>query len=64
MSNNRPFTLIAAAIFLVMALVHAYRLVTHFQIVIGSHAIGMAVSLSALLFTLVMSWGLFRESRR
>ena len=61
---NRPFTMIAAAIFLLMALVHAYRLVTHFQIVIGSHAMGMAVSISALIVTLVLSWGLFREARR
>ena len=61
---NRPFTMFAAAIFLVMALVHAYRLVTHFQIVIGSHAMGMAVSISALIVTLILSWGLFREARR
>ena len=61
---NRPFTMIAAAIFLVMALVHAYRLLTHFQIVIGSHAMGMAVSISALIVTLILSWGLFREARR
>ena len=39
MSTNRPFTLIAAIIFLVMALVHAYRLATHFQVIIGSHTI-------------------------
>ena len=61
---NRPFTMIAAAIFLAMALVHAYRLLTHFQIVIGSHAMGMAVSISALIVTLILSWGLFREARR
>ncbi len=64
MSNNRPFTLLAAVIFLLMALVHAYRLVTHFQIIIGSHTIGMAVSWLALAVTLAMSWMLFREARR
>ncbi len=64
MSNNRPFTLLAAVIFLLMALVHAYRLVTHFQIIIGSHTIGLGVSWLALAVTLAMSWMLFREARR
>lgn len=64
MSTNRPFTLIAAIIFLVMALAHAYRLATHFQIVIGSHTIGLGVSWLALAVTLAMSWLLFREFRR
>ena len=32
---TRPFTWIAALIFALMALVHVYRLVTHFQIVVG-----------------------------
>ena len=64
MTGNRPFTMLAAAIFLVMALVHAYRLVTHFQIVLGSHAIGLTISWIALAVTLAMSWGLFREARR
>lgn len=64
MSNSKPFTMFAAAIFLVMALVHAYRLITHFQIIIGSHTISMAVSWVALAITLVMAWMLFREARR
>ena len=64
MSNSKPFTMFAAAIFLVMALVHAYRLITHFQIVIGSYTISMAVSWVALAITLVMAWMLFREARR
>jgi len=64
MSTNRPFTLLAAIIFLVMGLVHAYRLGTHFQIIVGSHSIGLGVSWLALCVTLAMAWLLFREARR
>jgi hypothetical protein len=64
MANNRPFTMLAAIIFLVMALAHAYRLVTHFQIIVGSHTIGQNVSWIALAVTLLLSWMLFREARR
>jgi hypothetical protein len=64
MTSNRPFTMLAAAIFLVMALLHAYRLVTHFQIILGSHTIALALSWIGLAVTLLMSWMLFREARR
>ena len=37
----RPFTWIASAFFAIGALVHLYRLFTHFQVVIGSHTIPM-----------------------
>jgi hypothetical protein len=64
MTTNRPFTMLAALIFLVMAVAHAYRIVTHFQIVLGSHTIALAISWVAILVTLVMAWGLYREARR
>jgi hypothetical protein len=55
---------LAAFIFLVMALVHAYRIVTHFQVVIGSHTIGLTISWLAIAVTLLIAFGLFREARR
>ena len=64
MNTSKPFTMLAALIFLVMAVAHAYRLVTHFQIVLGSHTIALAISWVAVLVTLVMAWGLYREARR
>ena len=64
MTSNRPFTLIAAIIFLLMAVVHVYRLMTHFQVIIGSHVIPQAVSWIAILVTGGLSWMLFREARR
>jgi uncharacterized integral membrane protein len=64
MTRTRPFTLIAAIVFAVMALVHVYRLVTHFQIIAGSHAIPEWVSILAIVVTGILAIGLYRESRR
>jgi hypothetical protein len=64
MNRSRPFTLIAAVIFALMALAHAYRLATHFQIVAGSHALPLWISIVAIVVTAILAVGLFRESRR
>ena len=60
----KPFTTIAAAIFGLMALLHAYRLATQFQIIVGSHTIPQWVSWVGLIVTAALSYGLFREARR
>ena len=60
----RPFTLIAAIIFGLMAVVHAYRIVTHFQVIVGSHTIVQGVSWVAVVVTALLSFGLFKEARR
>jgi hypothetical protein len=62
--GQRPFTLIAAVIFGLMAVVHAYRLLTHFQVIVGNHTIAQAVSWVAVIVTAVLSYGLLREARR
>ena len=62
--GNKPFTLIAAILFGLAALLHLYRLVTHFQVIIGSHTISQTLSIVAIVVAAVLSWGLFRESRR
>jgi hypothetical protein len=62
--SQRPFTLIAALIFGLMAVVHAYRIATHFQVIVGNHTIGQGVSWVAVIVTAVLSYGLFREARR
>jgi len=62
--GQRPFALIAAIVFGLMALVHVYRLITHFQVVVGSHTIGQGVSWAAVIVTAALSYGLFREARR
>ena len=60
---NRPFTWIASAIFALMAIVHAYRLFTHFQIVVGSHAIPQWASYVGVVVAAGLSWMLCREAR-
>ena len=64
MTGNRPFTLVAAIIFALMAVLHVYRLFTHFQVIIGTHTIPQYVSWIAILVTGGLSWMLFREARR
>jgi hypothetical protein len=62
--GSKPFTLIAAILFGLAALVHIYRLFTHFQVILGSHDISQTASIIAIVVAAVMSWGLFRESKR
>ncbi len=60
----KPFTSIAAVVFALIALLHAYRLVTHFQVIVGNHTIAQEISWIGLIVAGVLSFGLFRESRR
>jgi hypothetical protein len=64
MNTSRPFTLLAAVIFAAMALVHLYRIVTHFQIILGNHVIPMVASIIAIAITLLLAVMLYRESQR
>ena len=64
MASRRPFTLIAALIFAIMAFVHVYRLATDFQIVVGTHMIPIGVSWIATAVTALLAIMLFREARR
>ena len=48
---------IASLIFAIMALLHIYRLFTHFQVVLGSHEIPMTVSYVAIVVAAVLAWG-------
>lgn len=62
--SSRPFTMIAAIIFALMAVVHVYRLVTGFPITVGETGISQGVSWIAVILTAGLSYGLFREARR
>ena len=64
MTTRRPFTFIAAAIFLLMALAHLYRLLAPFPVTIGATELPQWVSIVALAITAGLSAILFRESRR
>jgi len=60
---TRPFTWIASAIFALVALLHVYRLIVHFQVIIGSHTIPEWVSAVAAVVAAGLSWMLCREAR-
>jgi hypothetical protein len=64
MTSSKPFTLIAAVIFALMAVIHVIRLVTHFQVIVGSHVLPGWISLLGVLVPAALAWGLFREARR
>jgi hypothetical protein len=60
----KPFTLIAAIVFGLIALLHAYRIATHFQVIVGSHTIAQEISWIGVIVAAVLSYGLLREARR
>jgi len=64
MAARRPFTLIAALLFLLIALVHIYRLVAGFPVTIGGSAVPMAVSWAGAIVAGLLGVMLLRESRR
>ena len=63
MTRNKPFTLIAAILFAIAALLHIYRLFTHFQVVLGSHVIPDWASYVAIVVAAILAYGLYQESK-
>ena len=63
MSRNKPFTTIAAIVFLLMALAHLYRIAVGFDVTVGAVQIPQWVSWIALIVTGLLATMLFRESR-
>ena len=64
MFARRPFTVIAALLFLIMAAVHAYRLATGFEVSIHGSAVPMMVSWIAIAVTGLLGVMLLREAKR
>lgn len=60
---NRPFTWISSAVFALMALVHVYRLISPFELVIAGCHIPQWVSGVGAVITAGLSWMLCREAR-
>lgn len=59
----RPFTWIASAFFALVALIHVYRLYSHFQVLVGSHVVPIWVSYLGVIIPAGLSWMLCREAR-
>lgn len=64
MTARRPFTMLAAVIFLLMALVHLYRIVVGFDVSIAGTHVSQAVSWVALAVTALLAVMLYGEARR
>ena len=60
----KPFTMIAAVLFALIALVHAYRLAVGIPIHIGNAAIAQSLSWIGLIIAGGLSFGLLREAKR
>jgi len=64
MTARKPFTTIAALIFLIIAVAHAYRLATGFEVKIGSTAVPMSVSWIGIAIGALFGAMLLVEARR
>ena len=60
----KPFTTLAILIFALIALLHLYRLVRHFEVVVQGMVVPQWVSLVAVVVTAGLALMLWRESRR
>jgi hypothetical protein len=61
---TRPFTTIAAVIFAVIALVHGWRLIKGFAVVVDGTALPQWVSVVGIMIAGILAVMLWRESRR
>jgi len=59
----KPFTMLAAALFALMALAHAYRLATNCEVAIGGNVLPLWVSWIGLALTALLAVMLWREGR-
>ena len=64
MTAQKPWATLAAIIFLLVALIHLYRLAVPFAITIGATQVSQSASLVGLLIAGTLSVLLFRESRK
>jgi membrane associated rhomboid family serine protease len=60
----RPFTLVAAVIFGLFALLHVVRMAMDWDVTLNSAHVPWWVSLAAAVVGVAMAWMLWRESRR
>ena len=61
--HMKPFTLLAALIFLVVAAAHAYRVYAAWAIVVGPYDLPMWVSYAGVVVPLSLAFLLLREAR-
>jgi hypothetical protein len=60
----KPFTNLAVIIFALIALVHLFRLIWGFDVIVGGTMLPQWVSLPGAIIAVVLALMLWRESRR
>ncbi|MGH8571753.1 MAG: hypothetical protein ACREX8_04140 [Gammaproteobacteria bacterium] len=60
----KPFTTIAVIVFAIMAVVHLYRLLVPFDVIVAGNPVPQWASIVALLVTAALALMVWRESRR
>jgi hypothetical protein len=60
----KPFTMLAALLFLMVAAVHAYRIYAAWAITVGPYDIPIWVSYGGVIVPLILAFMLFREAGR
>jgi hypothetical protein len=60
----KPFTTLAAVVFALIALVHLYRLIWGFEVVVSGTTVPQWISLPGLIIAAGLALMLWREARR
>ncbi len=60
----KPFTKLAAALFGIAGLVHFYRIIFPFRVIIGEFEIPALASVVFLVSAIILCIGLWKESRK
>ena len=60
----KPFTKIAAALFGIGALIHLFRFIYPFRVMIGNYEIPTVASAGILVIALILCVGLWKESNK
>ena len=59
----KPFSKIAAVIFAIVALLHLARVILNLDLLVGDYKVPMWVSIVGSIIPLILSIGLWRESK-
>ena len=59
----KPFTKIAAVLLALVALLHLARVIFNMELMVGSTEIPMWVSIGGFIIPLILSFGLWKESK-
>jgi len=59
----KPFTKIASAFFGIAVLIHLYRLIFPFRVLIGNYEVPTLASVMFIVLAIILSIGLWKESK-